>query len=99
MNKSDYWQRYIEDWKASSLSKTEYCRQHDIALHDFFYWMKRLSSTPSPTKLIPIITPSRNNSMACIRIGQRISIEVESGSVVDILLSLNERGLLDAKTQ
>jgi hypothetical protein len=31
----------IEDWQQSGLSQKQYCLQHTIAYHVFYYWYKR----------------------------------------------------------
>lgn len=31
----------IEDWQQSGLSQKQYCLQHNIAYHVFYYWYKR----------------------------------------------------------
>jgi hypothetical protein len=37
----------FETYASSGLSKTAFCRAHDIPYHQFFYWMKKLTGTPS----------------------------------------------------
>ena len=32
---------YIEQWKQSGLSQKQFCAQHNIVLHSFYYWFKR----------------------------------------------------------
>jgi len=92
MSKQDIWAKHIKAWKVSGLSKSAYCRQHEIALHNLHYWEKRLASNLEP-KLIPVITPARANGVATLRIGQQVVIEATPQALVDILASLNERGL------
>ncbi len=94
MNKRDFWQHHIQAWKESGLSKSAYCRQHELALHNFQYWTKRLLSNPKP-KLIPVVAPTRSNAVATLRIGHQVIIETSPQALVDILASLNERGLLN----
>lgn len=34
------WEALMQDWQASRLSVTEWCRQKDIQYHQFYYWKK-----------------------------------------------------------
>ncbi|WP_163339171.1 hypothetical protein [Desulfopila sp. IMCC35008] len=44
-SKADFWQRHIEVCNRSSLTQTQYCRQHSLALATFGYWKRRLNMT------------------------------------------------------
>ncbi len=37
------WKKRIEEFQASSLSKSAFCKQKSIPVHTFYYWIKRLS--------------------------------------------------------
>lgn len=41
---AEHWQEIMGDWKASDLSKSAYCREHDITLSVFARWQKRLEN-------------------------------------------------------
>jgi len=49
--KRNYWKRHIDGWQESGLSQSEYCRQHDLKEHLFFYWKKRIVK-PAETKFV-----------------------------------------------
>ncbi len=40
--KQEFWQQHIEECKRSTLSQTQYCRTHGLALSTFGYWKRRL---------------------------------------------------------
>lgn len=41
--------KYIADWQASQLSRSEFCRQENLKLQTFCHWVKTLVPT-QPTK-------------------------------------------------
>ena len=44
-SKADFWQRHIEDCSRSSLTQSQYCKEHFLALATFCYWKKKLKLT------------------------------------------------------
>ncbi|WP_025265017.1 IS66 family insertion sequence element accessory protein TnpA [Thalassolituus oleivorans] len=50
MTKSEQWQQHLNLWHASGLSQVAFCQQHNIAVHNFQYWRKRLSPKTNLTK-------------------------------------------------
>ena len=61
----------IRKWKKSGTNQKDFCRQHDISIHAFHYWQKKLrqkQSTPVPG-FIPVETvPPTNESNGEIQI-------------------------------
>ena len=43
MEKEKYWQGIIEQYKQSSMSGSEFCKQHGVSDHKFFYWKSTLA--------------------------------------------------------
>jgi hypothetical protein len=41
---AEHWQEVMDHWKASDLSKSAYCREHDITLSVFTRWQKSLEN-------------------------------------------------------
>jgi len=39
----DYWQRHVDQCQREGISQAAYCRQHDIVVHRFGYWHRKLS--------------------------------------------------------
>jgi hypothetical protein len=53
--KSDFWQRHIDDWRQSKLSQKTYCLQQDLSFASFGYWRTRLNrKTEARGKFIPV---------------------------------------------
>ncbi len=51
----DHWSDHIALWRASKLTRIEYCRQHDLQLNSFIYQINRsLESRPKALTLIPV---------------------------------------------
>lgn len=95
MTKSEQWQQYLSLWRESGLSQVEFCQQHNIAVHNFQYWRKRLSPKTEPAKskrLIPITV--RSSAPARLTLGAQVMIELPAEALPDLLLALNDRGLL-----
>lgn len=48
-------QDQIAQWQASSLSQTEYCKEHGIKQHIFSYYKKKFSLSAKPSnQLVPV---------------------------------------------
>lgn len=41
---SAHWEHHIDQCKASGLSGTDYCRQHDLTYHCFIYWRRKFAN-------------------------------------------------------
>jgi len=37
------WQERIDNWSQSGLSKSAYCKSHDVNYHQMIYWSNKLS--------------------------------------------------------
>lgn len=53
----------IENWQQSGLSQKQYCLQHNIAYHTFYYWYKRYRSisgdnTANKSPFVPLQAPA-----------------------------------------
>jgi hypothetical protein len=49
------WPEHISQWRASKLTRTEYCRQHSLKFQTFVYKVKRHRQGPSiPLTLVPV---------------------------------------------
>ena len=52
--KREYWKRHIDSWQESGLSQSQYCRQHDLKDHLFFYWKKRIIKSETAAKFVSL---------------------------------------------
>ena len=49
-----YWKRHIENWRSSGLSQANYCRQHELKIHQFSYRKRRFIEADRGTSFVPI---------------------------------------------
>ncbi len=40
------WPTHVNNWQASGLTQSEYCRRNDLKPYNFTYWKKRLTGRP-----------------------------------------------------
>ena len=59
-----FWEEHVQAYRASALSKAQYCRDNNVIYHQFIYWASKLAEVPeldntepapSSSKLIPIM--------------------------------------------
>lgn len=57
-NLSRKWQKIVEKFKLSGLSKSEFCRSQNLSFHQFNYWANKFkdhsSSTDALSDFIPL---------------------------------------------
>lgn len=58
------WKRLILEANASSLTKTEWCRQNDINPKTFYYWQRKLRRIEAEKVLSPSTLPEISESKA-----------------------------------
>jgi len=59
-----HWKQHLAQWQKSKLSKTAYCKQHDLNYHRFLYWNKKFSNAAS---LIPVkVAPPKNTNTSAL---------------------------------
>jgi len=54
-DRQQHWQKHIDDWQSSGLSRARYCRDHELSYHVFNYWHAKLNSSSTPSKLVPVL--------------------------------------------
>ncbi len=42
--KHRFWLAHIQAWQKSGLLQSDYCRQHDLSIHQFGYWKKKIKT-------------------------------------------------------
>jgi hypothetical protein len=59
--KRRHWKAHIDAWKASGLKQSQYCRQHDLKLHQFVYWRRKYhpACTTAPVSLVRVELPGQ----------------------------------------
>ncbi|GAB2538301.1 MULTISPECIES: IS66 family insertion sequence element accessory protein TnpA [Bacillaceae] len=44
------WDARMKEWKESGLSAAQWCREHDVNLHQMYYWKRRFQQESIGTK-------------------------------------------------
>ena len=52
-----YWQGHSDGYSRSGLSRTAYCKQHNLNVQTFAYWRHRLKTDSEPIKLVQLPVP------------------------------------------
>jgi transposase-like protein len=88
MNKSELrieWEQRMDNFMSSGQSASKWCATHDVNIHQFWYWKKRLKAGQTPeiesTKWLAVemedsIEQSKNKLI--VRVGQA-TVEVSPG--------------------
>ena len=80
-----YWQAHVQALQRSGLSRSGYCRQHNLSYHALTYWQRKLCRPQrNVTSLVPVpldrIGVQHGNSAALrIVLPGRLAIEVGDG--------------------
>jgi transposase len=70
--KRRFWGQHIERWKRSGLKQSSYCRRHELKLHCFTYWRKKVRRTaPAPVSLVEVRLPPVATTEAIVTTGHR----------------------------
>ena len=61
----------ITKWQRSEISQKEFCSQHDLSMHAFYYWLRKYKQTnqSSENGFLPVeIGPPVNDTRSDIQI-------------------------------
>jgi len=93
--KRSYWKQHIDSWQETSLTQTEYCRQHNLKHHQLVYWKKRFLKTETnvsfvPLKLEGLLETSARQDQAALTlvINNQIKVEIRAGFDAQLLRQL-----------
>ena len=50
---TEQWQMHLTAWQASGSTQADYCKQHGLVTHNFWYWKNKLSSAARSTQAQP----------------------------------------------
>ena len=80
-SKEDFWRGHLDGWRASGLTKQEYCRQHGLSKSAMGWWRTKLArKTAGEVSLVPV--PFRlqgshdNRAGLTLVVGSRYRVEV-----------------------
>ena len=61
----------IKKWKESGINQADFCKQHDLSLHAFYYWLRKYKqvNTTAENEFLPVeIKPPVNGNREDIKI-------------------------------
>jgi hypothetical protein len=74
----------IKKWKISGINQQEFCDQHDLSIHTFYYWLRKFRQSESVRSgFVPVEISGINNK---VQGNGEIRIEYPNG----VLLTVNE---------
>jgi hypothetical protein len=84
--KRRFWRQHIERWKRSGLKQSVYCRRHELKLHCFTYWRKKVRrAAQAPVSLVELRLPSVATTEAIVTTGHRpLRLMVSSNHCVEL---------------
>ncbi len=79
INRQDFWQHHVDQWRESGLSKAMYSKQHDLVYHQMMYWS---------TKLEPIVDAKTGGGFVPVSLATdmrniELSIRLPNGITID----------------
>ena len=90
--KRAYWKRQIESWRSSGMTQVAFCREHELKVHQFTYWKKRIVQTEAEGKFVSLNLSSFTNKQppqpGCplrVVVSNGLKVEVEAGFDPDLL--------------
>jgi hypothetical protein len=84
-----FWQEQIELQRTSGLSRSAYCRKHNLVVCRFSYWERKL--TKSTTKLLPVtLNPieARADTICTLVLRNGNQLKIHDLAILQSLLSI-----------
>lgn len=71
-----HWRGVVEQWQDSGMSKAGFCRENEVPVWQFYYWVKRLSELDGNDAGFARVSAA--GSGVCLRLGG-VRLEIEPG--------------------
>ncbi|MBV9955220.1 MAG: hypothetical protein JOZ70_08210 [Pseudolabrys sp.] len=84
-DRAAFWQRHLENFQASGLKRSAYCREHGLKLHQLAYHLNRAGKMPAAeaafarVAVAPAVPVARFGA-ARLCVGGDVTLEFDSGS-------------------
>ena len=79
-----YWEEKLKGWKQSGQTRANYCRERNLAVHQFWYWRKRLCPEKTAATLVELPMRARMPGPS-----SAISLIVDGGCRIEIREGFN----------
>jgi len=78
------WQKLVQEQTESGVNAAAFCKDHQINPQRFYFWRRRFKDESDTTKgtgaFLELVPSSKNHGSGIrIRLGERLSIELERG--------------------
>ena len=88
-DRRSFWRSHVNTCEQSSLSKARYCREHQLAYHQFIYWYPKFSSDEQPVaasvekqRFLPV-------AIELPAVPSSLQVRLPSGVVIDGITELS----------
>jgi hypothetical protein len=58
----------IKQWQTSGINQKDFCKQHDLSMHAFYYWLRKYKQTNTssndgflPVEIVPPVNDTRGD--------------------------------------
>lgn len=81
LSREAFWQRHVNQWRESGLSKMAYCQQYSLVYHQMVYWCSKSIKEIDDVKgtandfIAVSVTPTLGHSGLSVRLPNGIAIE------------------------
>jgi len=78
----EFWEAHIGQWRTSGLSQRAYCLRHDLIIHRFYHWRRRIKSAESsPVSFLPVsLTGGASINTPYVRVHTPNGFTIELGT-------------------
>ena len=85
VSRESFWQRHVDQWQDSDLSKMAYCKQYALAYHQMVYWSSKLQqSDVSPIgERNGFVAVSVKGPFSATATEQTLSVRLPNGAVIE----------------
>ncbi len=90
-----FWTGHLSQWKETSLSQAHYCKKHELVVHRFGYWKRKLNNFPlrrSGFIKLPAVSidPTSNITTLTVQLPNKLQIKGISSNNLELTKQLAE---------
>lgn len=86
--RAQYWQEQIKLKQESGLSRTAYCRKHNLVCSQFTYWERKLDQAAAQLVPVKLEQPAIKSGVVCTLVfSGGTELKIHDAGVLPILLS------------
>lgn len=86
--REDYWLQHITVQNKSKLSKAEYCRKHNLVVHQYYYGEQKLNARAINLIPVKLEQPIKSEQPICSMVFKNgIQLKIHDASILPMLIS------------